>query len=422
MPGRSCRPAAAASTSRWGSSGGRPCCSWTSRHRLRPRGCRQFWSLIGPLRELGTRCCSPPTTSTRPRRSHRVGVIARGRLVEVAVPSSLGGRESAPAVVRWTEDGVRRSEVTATPTAFVRDLAARFPGGGPDLAVTRPTLEDVYLRMIESASVTTTTAARRRAADAGRVDRTRHGVGAQGVLPAAGGGGLHPAVPGDPAAGLRGGAELRHRLGGELHPVLHGGRHRRRHPGRQPAEHGDQHRHRALDGTLKALAGTPMPKSAYFVGKVVQVLVVTVLIEAILLVIGASSTTSRCRRGRLAHLRVGDGARPRRPAPAGDRGVQPGEERPVGVGDGHAHRAGPAVHLRRLLPVQPGAHLDADRRAVFPLKWMAQGLRSVFLPDALARRSRRARGSSPASLALVGACGASSGLLVRRDFPLAGPR
>ena len=30
------------------------------------------------------------------------------------------------------------------------------------------------------------------------------------------------------------------------------------------------------DGTLKSLAGTPMPKSAYFVGKVVQVLAVTV--------------------------------------------------------------------------------------------------------------------------------------------------
>src|SRR4051812_14857972 len=41
------------------------------------------------------------------------------------------------------------------------------------------------------------------------------------------------------------------------------------------------------DGTLKSLAGTPMPKSAYFVGKVVQVLAVTVLIIAILLAIGA---------------------------------------------------------------------------------------------------------------------------------------
>src|SRR3954462_12641343 len=40
------------------------------------------------------------------------------------------------------------------------------------------------------------------------------------------------------------------------------------------------------DGTLKAMAGTPMPKSAYFVGKIVQVLAVTVLIIAILLTVG----------------------------------------------------------------------------------------------------------------------------------------
>jgi uncharacterized membrane protein YbhN (UPF0104 family) len=37
------------------------------------------------------------------------------------------------------------------------------------------------------------------------------------------------------------------------------------------------------DGTLKSLAGTPMPRSAYFVGKVVQVLAVTVLIVLVLL-------------------------------------------------------------------------------------------------------------------------------------------
>ena len=63
-------------------------------------------------------------------------------------PAALGGRESAPATVSWTEDGARRTEATPTPTAFVADLAARFPGEVPDLAVSRPTLEDVYLLMI----------------------------------------------------------------------------------------------------------------------------------------------------------------------------------------------------------------------------------------------------------------------------------
>src|SRR3954467_6729952 len=43
------------------------------------------------------------------------------------------------------------------------------------------------------------------------------------------------------------------------------------------------------DGTLKSLVGTPMPKRAYFVGKIVQVLAVTVLIILILLTVGVAA-------------------------------------------------------------------------------------------------------------------------------------
>jgi ABC-2 type transport system ATP-binding protein len=114
-----------------------------------PEARRQFWSLIRSLRELGTTMLlTTHYLDEAEALADRVGVIARGRLVEVAVPALLGGRETAPAVVRWTEDGVRRSEATAAPTAFVQDLARRFDGEVPDLAVARPTLEDVYLRMI----------------------------------------------------------------------------------------------------------------------------------------------------------------------------------------------------------------------------------------------------------------------------------
>ncbi len=114
-----------------------------------PEARRQFWSLIRSLRELGTTMLlTTHYLDEAEALADRVGVIARGRLVQVAVPALLGDRETAPAVVRWTEDEVRRTAETATPTAFVRDLAARFPGEVPDLAVVRPTLEDVYLRMI----------------------------------------------------------------------------------------------------------------------------------------------------------------------------------------------------------------------------------------------------------------------------------
>ncbi len=114
-----------------------------------PEARRQFWSLIRSLRELGTTMLlTTHYLDEAEELADRVGVIARGRLVEVAVPAELGGRGSAPAVVTWTEDGVRRTAETAAPTAFVGELAARFPGEVPDLAVARPTLEDVYLRMI----------------------------------------------------------------------------------------------------------------------------------------------------------------------------------------------------------------------------------------------------------------------------------
>jgi ABC-2 type transport system ATP-binding protein len=114
-----------------------------------PEARRQFWSLIRSLRELGTTMLlTTHYLDEAEALADRVGVIARGRLIEVAVPAVLGGRETAAAVVHWTENGTRQSAQTQTPTAFVRELAARFPGEVPDLAVARPTLEDVYLRMI----------------------------------------------------------------------------------------------------------------------------------------------------------------------------------------------------------------------------------------------------------------------------------
>jgi ABC-2 type transport system ATP-binding protein len=114
-----------------------------------PEARRHFWSLIRSLRELGTTMLlTTHYLDEAETLADRVGIIAHGRLVEVAVPAALGGRETAPAVVGWTEDGERRREPTQTPTAFVQELAARLGGEVPELTVARPTLEDVYLRMI----------------------------------------------------------------------------------------------------------------------------------------------------------------------------------------------------------------------------------------------------------------------------------
>jgi ABC-2 type transport system ATP-binding protein len=63
----------------------------------------------------------------------------------------LGNRDAALATVSWrTGEGTWERTQSATPTAVVADLAARFDGEVPGLTVTRPTLEDIYLDMIRA--------------------------------------------------------------------------------------------------------------------------------------------------------------------------------------------------------------------------------------------------------------------------------
>ncbi|MHA6760182.1 ABC transporter ATP-binding protein [Streptacidiphilus sp. PAMC 29251] len=112
---------------------------------------RQFWELVSGLRDGGSTVLL--TTHYLDEAEHladRVGVISRGRLVEVNTPARLGGRQHAAAVVSWTDAEGPHSVATAEPTRTVRELSARFGDGEiPELAITRPTLEDIYLRMIE---------------------------------------------------------------------------------------------------------------------------------------------------------------------------------------------------------------------------------------------------------------------------------
>ena len=139
------------------------------------------------------------------------------------------------------------------------------------------------------------------------------------------------------------------------------------------------------DGTLKNLAGTPMPKSAYFLGKVVQVLAVTVLIVAILLTIGVvfydidlPSGTDWITFAWVSLL----GA-----ASCTLLGIAVSSLAKNG-------RSASAMVTPFALVLQfiSGVFFVFSQlpswmqtvAAIFPLKWMGQGLRSVFLPDALA--------------------------------------
>ncbi|MEW2476962.1 ABC transporter ATP-binding protein [Micromonospora gifhornensis] len=115
-----------------------------------PEARREFWELIRDLAAAGTTIVlTTHYLDEAEALADRVGVITGGRLVEVAPPTSLGNRQEALATVSWrTPEGTLESAQSATPTALVAELAARFGGEVPGLTVTRPTLEDIYLRMI----------------------------------------------------------------------------------------------------------------------------------------------------------------------------------------------------------------------------------------------------------------------------------
>jgi ABC-2 type transport system permease protein len=135
-------------------------------------------------------------------------------------------------------------------------------------------------------------------------------------------------------------------------------------------------------GTLKLLRGTPMPPLAFFLGKIGQVVTVTVIQLAVLLAVsrlffGVPLPAGSGHWLRLAWL-VGIGA-----ASGTALGVAFSSVLTSG-------RTAPTVVTPIVVVLQfisgvffPYNNLPEWMRAtasVFPLRWMAQGMRSVFLP------------------------------------------
>jgi ABC-2 type transport system ATP-binding protein len=117
-----------------------------------PQARRHFWELVRDLCDEGTTMVlTTHYLEEAEALADRVAVISRGRIVAEGAPADLDGRMSQEATVSW-DDPVegRRTMTTSSPTAVVCDLAARLGGEVPGLDVRRPTLEDVYLRLISA--------------------------------------------------------------------------------------------------------------------------------------------------------------------------------------------------------------------------------------------------------------------------------
>jgi len=137
------------------------------------------------------------------------------------------------------------------------------------------------------------------------------------------------------------------------------------------------------EGVLKRLRGTPLPASSYFLGKVGQVLVTTAVQTGLLLVVAATAfgvplPDDAGRWATFAWVLV--------------LGTAAGAV--CGVAFSSLPRSGKSASavvtpVVLILQFISGVFFQFDTlpgwmqslASVFPLKWMAQGMRSVFLPD-----------------------------------------
>jgi ABC-2 type transport system ATP-binding protein len=120
-----------------------------------PSARRQFWDVVAGLRELGkTVFLTTHYMDEAQRLADRVTIIAAGRIVARGTPADLGAREGGATTIRYRAEGREVEVETSDPVKTLHELTGAALAKGEDLEgleVTRPTLEDVYLELTESA-------------------------------------------------------------------------------------------------------------------------------------------------------------------------------------------------------------------------------------------------------------------------------
>ncbi len=109
-----------------------------------PEARRNFWTLIAGLAGGGTTILlTTHYLEEAEALASRLAVIVDGRILDEGTPATLGGRDTAPATVSWTDAAGSHRVRTADPVALVAGLH-----GAARLEVARLSLEDAYLALI----------------------------------------------------------------------------------------------------------------------------------------------------------------------------------------------------------------------------------------------------------------------------------
>jgi ABC-2 type transport system ATP-binding protein len=111
-----------------------------------PEARRQFWQLIRELKQEGTTILlTTHYLDEAAQLGDRAGTIAGGKLIDIGRIDEIGGLEARVPIVRWLEAGVQKEVRAEAPGALVATL------GEPEgLEIIRPSLEDIYLGLIEA--------------------------------------------------------------------------------------------------------------------------------------------------------------------------------------------------------------------------------------------------------------------------------
>ncbi len=117
-----------------------------------PEARHVFWDLVRDLRSDGTTVLlTTHYLDEAAQLADEVAIIMGGGVIERGTPEALARQVGSQRTVSWIEDGVERTESTATPTAVVRRLMDRLAGPDgevPGLQVHTPSLEDHYLALV----------------------------------------------------------------------------------------------------------------------------------------------------------------------------------------------------------------------------------------------------------------------------------